>query len=88
MELPFVFNNIPLWEEFTGGGADAIALAEKVSGAWLNFARHGDPNHNGLPTWNAYSEENGATMFFDTICTVRHHHDRDFLRITADDPSW
>jgi len=86
MELPFVFNNIPLWEEFTGGGADAIALAEKVSGAWLNFARHGDPNHKGLPTWGAYSEENGTTMFFDTTCTVRHHHDKDFLRITAGEP--
>jgi para-nitrobenzyl esterase len=87
MELPFVFNNIPLWEEFTGGGADAIALADKVSGAWLNFARHGNPNHKGLPTWDAYSEENGTTMFFDNECVIGHHHDKDFLKITGDEAS-
>ena len=83
MELPFVFNNIPLWEEFTGGGTDAIALAEKVSGAWINFARHGDPNHEGLPKWEPYSEKNGTTLFFDSECTIRHHHDKEFLKIMA-----
>jgi para-nitrobenzyl esterase len=88
MELPFVFNNIPLWEEFTGGGAEAIALADKISGAWINFARHGNPNHKGLPTWDAYSEKNGTTMFFDNECSIGHHHDEEFLRIAAGEDAW
>jgi para-nitrobenzyl esterase len=86
MELPFVFNNIPLWEQFTGGGEEAIALAEDVSGAWINFARHGDPNHGGLPTWKAYTEKNGTTMFFDTESVIRHHHDKDLMAVTAEEP--
>ena len=45
MELPFVFNNIPLCKEMTGGGEEAYLLADKTSKAWINFARYGDPNH-------------------------------------------
>ena len=86
MDLPFVFNNIALWEEFTGGGEDACALADKVSRAWINFARHGDPNHEGLPEWEAYTEVNGTTMFFDNECDIRHHHDKELLEITAGEP--
>jgi para-nitrobenzyl esterase len=85
MELPFVANNIALWEELTGGGKEAYVLADKMSKAWVHFARYGDPNHKGLPKWQPYTEENGATMFFDNECIVRHHHDREFLKITAEE---
>jgi para-nitrobenzyl esterase len=87
MELPFVFNNIALWPEMTGGGEDTYRLADQVSQAWINFARYGDPNHPGLPKWEAYSEENGTTMFFDTECIIRHHHDKELLKVTAAEPS-
>jgi len=87
MEMPFTFNNIALCEEMTGGEQDAYILADKVSQAWIHFARNGDPNHEGLPEWPAYTEENGATMFFDNECGIRHHHDKDFLKITADESS-
>lgn len=83
MELPFVFNNIALWEEITGGGEEAYALADKMSQAWINFARYGDPNHAGLPKWEPYTEENGTTMFFDNECVIKHHHDRELLKVTA-----
>jgi len=84
MELPFVANNIALWEELTGGGEEAYALADKMSKAWVHFARKGDPNHKGLPRWEPYTEENGTTMFFDNECVIRHHHDREFLKVTAE----
>lgn len=87
MELPFVFNNIALCEEMTGGGESAYLLADKVSNVWINFARKGDPNHDGLPNWPAYSEENGAAMFFDNECTVRYHHDKELLKVTEDGSS-
>ena len=83
MELPFVFNNIGLWEEITGGGEDAYALADKMSQAWINFACYGDPNHRGLPEWQPYTKENGATMFFDNECVVGHHHDKVLLKVTV-----
>jgi para-nitrobenzyl esterase len=69
-EIPFVFDNIALTEQVTGGGKAAYALAEKVSMAWINFARHGNPNHKGLPGWPAYTPANGATMIFNNTCTV------------------
>ena len=42
-EFHFVFNNIALSEMATGGGEKAQALADKMSQAWTDFARTGDP---------------------------------------------
>lgn len=84
MEIPFVFNNIQRCEEMTGGGKDAYTLAEKVSQAWVSFARTGNPNHKGLPAWQKYTPENGATMIFDNQCQERYHHDKEFLALAPD----
>ncbi len=81
MELPFVFDNIARCEEMTGGGKEAHALAEKVSTAWVSFAKTGNPNHAGLPKWPAYSAENGANMIFDNTCEVRKHFDQELLKV-------
>ncbi len=81
MELPFVFNNIARCDQMTGATPDAFALAEDVSQAWINFARSGDPNHKGLPTWPKYSEENGATMIFDNESKIVNNHDAELLGI-------
>ncbi|WP_337044304.1 carboxylesterase/lipase family protein [Emticicia sp. 17c] len=83
MELPFVFNNIARCEEMTGGGKEAYALADKVSQAWINFAKTGNPNANGLPKWEPYTVEKGATMFFDNTSTIRYHHDKELLELVA-----
>jgi len=81
MELPFVFNNIKRCEEMTGGGEQAYELADKMSEAWINFAKTGNPNTGALPPWPAYSSGNGATMIFDNVCQVKFHHDRELLAI-------
>jgi para-nitrobenzyl esterase len=83
MDLPFVFNNIRRCEEMTGGGKEAYLLAEKMSEAWVRFARTGNPNHQGLPPWPRYTPENGAAMIFDNDCQVKTHHDRELLAIDA-----
>ena len=41
-----------------------------MSAAWAAFARTGDPNHSGLPSWPAYDTTQRATMIFDTECEV------------------
>ena len=40
-------------------------LSKRISGAWAAFARHGNPNQDGLPKWPAYSTSQRATMIFD-----------------------
>jgi para-nitrobenzyl esterase len=83
MDLPFVFNNIEKSEEMTGGGQKAQLLATRVSEAWIQFARNGNPNHQGLPGWPAYTAKNGATMIFDNDSRVSNHPDRELLEIAA-----
>jgi len=82
MDLPFVFNNIANSEEMTGGGPQAHQLADKVSEAWIQFARTGSPNHKELPDWPAYSIHNGATMILDNECQLKTHFDQELLTIS------
>lgn len=86
MELPFVFNNIDRCRAMTGGSADAYALAEKVSGAWLAFAKTGDPSTAELPEWAAYTQANGANMIFNNTCEVKYNHDKKLLEIADQFP--
>lgn len=79
MEIPFVFNNAKIHASMTGGGAEAEALAGRMSDAWLAFARTGNPNVASLPAWPQYDSRKRATMFFDNECSVRNGHDRELL---------
>ena len=31
---------------------------------WTNFAKRGDPNGQGVPTWPTFSDANPAVMYF------------------------
>jgi para-nitrobenzyl esterase len=70
MEIPFAFDNVKISARMTGGGADAMALADKVSDAWIAFARTGDPNTPKLPHWPAYDAKDRATMVINNISKV------------------
>ncbi len=83
MELPFVFNNVERCQEMTGGGKEAIALAAKMSDAWINFARTGNPNHKGLPVWPKYDAAKTATMHFDNKCEVLPQLDKELFDLVA-----
>ena len=75
-ELPFVFNNTDRCAAMTGGTDAARVLAERVSDAWIHFARSGNPNHAGLPAWPAFEPQRGAVMVFDNTCAVKVDPDR------------
>lgn len=83
MELPFVFNNIARCEEMTGGTPEAYLLADKMSQAWINFAKNADPNHKGLPKWPAYNSSNTATMHFDNTCVVKPQMDKELFDLLS-----
>ncbi len=81
MELPFVFDNITLANHMTGGGKEAHLLADKMSQAWINFAKNGNPNHSGLPDWPAYNSSNTATMHFNTTSVVKPQLDKELFEL-------
>jgi para-nitrobenzyl esterase len=77
MEIPFAFFNISKCEEMTGGTKEAVELSKKVSDAWINFARSGNPNHKGLPVWPKFDARKTATMHFDNKCEVMPQMDKE-----------
>jgi len=81
MDIAFQFDNIKRCEEMTGGGKDAYLLASKISNAWINFAKTGNPNTPDLPKWPAYSSTGGDTMILDVKPVVRKHPDAALLKI-------
>ncbi len=46
-------------------GPQAQPMADILSGAFVAFARTGDPNHPGLPTWAPYDLTRRQTMIMD-----------------------
>ncbi len=87
MEIPFVFDNTERHASMTGGGSEAQALADKMSDAWLNFARTGNPGVESLPAWEAYTPQSGATMYFDNECRVLNNHDKELLEVVRSFPT-
>ena len=70
IEWPFAFDNASLCANLTGGGPEAIALADKVSDAWIAFAHTGNPNTPKLPHWPAFTENNHETMVINNESKV------------------
>jgi para-nitrobenzyl esterase len=70
MEIPFAFDNVKISARLTGGGPEAMALADKLSDAWIAFARAGNPNTPKLPHWPAFNSMDRATMVVDNQSEV------------------
>lgn len=73
-ELPYIFRH-----------SDVSAMNDLFSSIWVNFARNGVPSADGLPTWEAYTREGGATMLLDTTSTLVYHHDDALLKLLVPD---
>jgi len=61
--MEMVFNNPDQrWPQ--AWSARDHAMAETMQDYWINFARTGNPNGEGLPTWPAYTVDGDAIMAF------------------------
>jgi para-nitrobenzyl esterase len=71
-EIAFIFHNLsePHIRIATGGAPVALALQDKVSRAWLNFARTGNPSQPGLE-FKPYTVQDPQAMVFDTVSECR-----------------
>lgn len=64
LDIPLALDNVASAPGMTGDAPEAVRLAALMSDTWINFARTGDPNHEGLPNWQAYSQAKRPTMSF------------------------
>ena len=66
-EIAFCFHalDVPQITLATGGGPEAMALQDKVSQAWINFAKTGNPSQPGLE-WKPYTQADPQAMVFDS----------------------
>jgi para-nitrobenzyl esterase len=83
-EIAFAMDNAELCDHYSGRTPAALALAKQVSGAWVNFARTGNPNHPGLPAWPEFSPQQCETMVFGDPCAVRNNPEAEGRRLAAE----
>ncbi len=77
-EISFVFDH-------SQSSSTAQKLADQISQAWVNFAKTGVPSAEGLPEWEPYDRQNGATMLLDENSTLVYGHDRKLMSLLAPD---
>ncbi len=77
LEIPFVFQNAWHMPELVGTGPTIQQLADRISGAWVAFARTGNPSHSGIPQWPAFQANQRMTMVIDNEWKVVNDLNRD-----------
>ncbi len=79
-DIPFAFHNIDLVPVCNEPGV-TDKLQDNVFGAYINFARNGDPGHSGLPNWPACKPQEENIMVLDTQCTLRKNFDHELTTL-------
>lgn len=79
-DIPFVFHNT---EMIPVANIPEVSdrLEDQMFKAVMNFARTGNPNHEGIPTWPVSTADDIETMIFDRECDVRHNFDDKLLEL-------
>ena len=78
-DIPFFFNNIEL---VPSANIDGVSekLQSQMAQALINFTKTGNPNHEGIPTWNPTTEGNEETIIFDKEVTVANNFDHKLMK--------
>ena len=77
IEIPFAMQNHWQLPEMVGTGPELQPLADQVSGAWIAFARSGNPSHPGIPKWPVYTATERSTMHINNEWTLATDPDRE-----------
>ena len=61
-DVPYVFQHLNTSSPQTT--KTDLEISEAMSTYWVNFAKRGDPNGEGVPAWPAFSDANPVVMYF------------------------
>ena len=81
-EIPFIFHNADSLGGVYGGEQTQITQDE-MFGAWMSFARSGNPNHDKLTEWRPYTEDDHACMIFGAPSACRADHDAELIEASS-----
>jgi para-nitrobenzyl esterase len=70
LDVPLIFDNVPLAPHLVGTGRDAQAVADQMSDSVLAFGRTGRPDNPGIPAWPTYDLTRRRTLIFDATPLV------------------
>ena len=68
LDIPFAMQNTAITESMNGTGKDLQPLSDKMSAAFVAFARTGNPNTKLLPKWEPFTLEKRGMMIFNNEC--------------------
>ena len=79
-EEPYVFRNAAYMEaQYIPEVSER--LEDQLAGAWVQFAKTGDPNHSLIPSWPQVTADSVPTMCFDEKTDLRIDHDKELMEI-------
>ncbi|MBN1662169.1 MAG: carboxylesterase family protein [Deltaproteobacteria bacterium] len=70
-EIPYVFGN--LQQGMNPTDLQRLALSDKMSAYWVNFAKTGNPNGEGLPMWPHYKADDDQHLEFGQEVNAGRH---------------
>ncbi|MEZ5512701.1 MAG: carboxylesterase family protein [Steroidobacteraceae bacterium] len=82
-DVAFVFGDLGLRGRWRGVSPPTAAdrrMAQIVTGYWLNFAKHADPNGPALPTWPRYDRRTDRLLDLSPTIVARAPRRADVLR--------
>ena len=65
LEVPFIFGTTDAAAALVGTGPDVATMTRATMGAWVAFARTGNPNTKMLPHWPTFGLPQRPTMLLD-----------------------
>ncbi|AMV37817.1 carboxylesterase/lipase family protein [Planctomyces sp. SH-PL62] len=72
-EIPFVFRNLDALGGLFGPAPkpEDVAASDLISACWVNFAKTGDPNGEGLPPWPPFAPDDPKVLHLDAAPSAR-----------------